>query len=253
MDDAKLDNDRAYLGLQALAQLVEGDHPFKPADEDGRAFEVAWGFLAAALRQGSAVVLLHRHGLAYDSAPNRRALLEHAARIWWLAQDGDDAVDAMNRALQKSQKELRKAVDAAGMQYDATIADAVQAAELPPSSAETFNHFKHLMERMGPPMAAIWIGESQTAHPTLTSAQLFVTREDDTLTLHAEPVYPDGLPTADERAPFIALVLVWMAMLAFNELLAGGPWTDELQEIAADAGIEDMTAGVLPQAKNCSE
>jgi len=38
----------------------------------------------------------------------------------------------MNRALQKSQKELRSAADKAGIRYDATIADAVQAADPPP-------------------------------------------------------------------------------------------------------------------------
>src|SRR5690242_19099715 len=88
MDNAQHDTAPACEGLQALAHLVEGEHPLVPADSDGRAFEVAWGRLAAAHRQGAAIVLLHRHGLGYDTAPNRRALLEHAARIWWLAEDG---------------------------------------------------------------------------------------------------------------------------------------------------------------------
>ncbi|WP_432169071.1 DUF5677 domain-containing protein [Streptomyces sp. 1222.5] len=243
MNDAEQDKAFAYKGLQDLARVVEEVGPMAPAHEDDRAFRVAWGLLAAANRQAAVIVLLHRYGMGYDTSPNRRALLEHAARIWWLAEDGADAVDSMNRALQRSQAALRKASDAAGIKYDATIADIVAGTELPPNKAETYNHFAHLMERMGPPMLAIWIGESMTAHPTLTGAQLFAREESGVLSLLAEPEYPAGFPGPDERAPTIALVLMWHAMCSFNRLLDGEPWTDDLQRIAAEAGIDGSVTG----------
>ncbi|MEU8932373.1 hypothetical protein AB0D30_21085 [Streptomyces sp. NPDC048409] len=251
MDDAQQDNARAYEGLEAMARLVEGPTPFAAADaEDNRAFRIAWGLLATAHRQGAAIVLLHRHGLGHDTSPNRRALLEHAARIWWLAEDGPDAVHAMNRSLQQTQGKLRKAADESGLRYDPTVADAVAAADLPPNSAETFGAFTHLMKRIGPPLLAIWISESMMAHPTLTGAQLFTEDTDEGLVLHANPVYPEGLVSPEERAPFIALVLVWFAMVSFNRLLAGKPWADELQRIAAEAGIEDLSAGAPPKPES---
>ncbi|MGW0993516.1 DUF5677 domain-containing protein [Streptomyces sp. NPDC002523] len=243
MNDAERDKARAYKGLEDLASLVEEGGPLAPADEDDRAFQVAWGLLAAAHRQAAAIVLLHRYGFGHDTSPNRRALLEHAARIWWLAEDGADAVDSMNRALQQSQAGLRKAADAAGIKYDPTIADTVAATEIPPNKAETYNHFKHLMERIGPPMLAIWLGESMTAHPTLTAAQLFSQEKNGVLSLLAAPAYPEGFPGPDKRAPTIALVLMWHAMCSFNRLLDGEPWTDQLQRIAIEAGIEDGPTG----------
>ncbi|MGW3939171.1 hypothetical protein [Streptomyces phaeochromogenes] len=68
------------------------------ADSNDRAFQVAWGPLSAAHRQTIAVVLLHRFSLGGDISLNQRAHLEHAARIWWLGEDGADAVETMNRA-----------------------------------------------------------------------------------------------------------------------------------------------------------
>jgi hypothetical protein len=241
MNDVEQDKALAYKGLEDLARLVEEGGPMVAAESDDRAFQVAWGLLATAHRQAAAIVLLHRHGMGYDTSPNRRALLEHAARIWWLAEDGADAVDVMNRALQKTQANLRAAADDAGMKYDPTIADIVATTELPPNKAETYNRFSHLMKRIGPPMLAIWIGESMIAHPTLTGSQLFSREENGVLTLLAEPTYPEGFPGPDEHAPTIALVLTWHAMCSFNRLLDGEPWTDELQRIAAEAGIEDST------------
>ncbi|MFI5973712.1 hypothetical protein [Streptomyces sp. NPDC051452] len=68
------------------------------ADRNDRAFQVAWGPLAAVHRQANAVVLLHRYSLGGDISLNRRALLEHAARIRWLGEDGVEAVETMNHA-----------------------------------------------------------------------------------------------------------------------------------------------------------
>jgi hypothetical protein len=158
-------------------------------------------------------------------------MLEHAAQIWWLAEDGVEAVESMNH---------RESADSAGITYDATIADAVQSAILPPSKAQTYNNIGHLLRRIGHPLHAIYVGESMLAHASLTSAERFYTDPNaDTVELLSEPRYPENAPGPDTRAPYIALVLVWFAMSSFNRLLDGRPWTNELQRIAAQAGIED--------------
>ncbi|WND33968.1 hypothetical protein RI578_06525 [Streptomyces sp. BB1-1-1] len=239
-DDPPEEIELAYSGLEALAQLADSATDITPADSDARPLFVAWGLLATVHRQGAAVVLLHRHGLGHETAPNRRSMLEHAAQIWWLAEDGSDAVDSMNHALKHTQQKLREAADGAGIAYDASVADAVQAAVLPPSAAQTYNNIGHLLKRIGPPLHAIYVGESMLAHASLTSAERFYSGpETDTVELLSDPRYPEDAPGPDVRAPYIALVLVWFAMSSFNRLLAGQPWTNALQRIAADAGIED--------------
>ncbi|MEV5449969.1 DUF5677 domain-containing protein [Streptomyces sp. NPDC052535] len=232
--------ERAYAGLDALAQLTDALTDPRPAHADERPLYVGWGMLATVHRQAAAVVLLHRHGFGHETAPNRRSMLEHAAQIWWLAEDGTDAVESMNHALKHKQQKLREAADDSGISYDATIADAVQAAVLPPTSAQTYNHIGHLLKRIGPPLHAIYAGESMLTHASLTSAERFFSGPGtDTVELLTTPRYPDDAPGPDTRAPYIALVLTWFAMTAFNRLLAGQPWTDALQRIAQEAGIED--------------
>lgn len=240
------DNQRAYEGLEELAQLTRDVARLGPAEGDRRPFYVAWGLLAAAERQAAAIVLLHRKGLGHEAAPNRRALLEHMAQIEWLADDGADAVDAMNRALQQSQKKLRDAADAAGMAYDPEIADLVAGAVIPSNSAEQFNNFTPLFKRLSDVFLAVWRAETQLAHPTLTAAQCFFDDSArDTVTLYSEPVYRQGVESPIERSPFIAFVVMWSAMQAFNQLLPGQLWSDELQQIAAEGGIDDSwTASV---------
>ncbi|MET9158273.1 DUF5677 domain-containing protein [Streptomyces parvulus] len=218
-------------------------HNPTPADaEDARPLFVAWGMLATVQRQSSAVVLLHRYGLGHETAPNRRSMLEHTAQVWWLAQDGPDAVDSLNHALQRKQKQLREAADEAGLTYDGTIADAVAATELPANPAQTYLNVSHLLKRIGAPLRAIYAGESMLTHASLTSAERFYTQGTDGVRLLSEPQYPDGAQAPGERAPYIALVLLWFAMSSFNQLLDGHPWTEDLQRIAAEAGIEDVAA-----------
>ncbi|MFK4107349.1 hypothetical protein [Streptomyces sp. NPDC002176] len=241
MDDAQTVNDHACQGLQAMAELIETTE-LRPTDQDVSAFRIAWGLLAGAHRQAVAIVLLHRESFGHDTAPNRRALLEHAARIWWLAEDGTDAVICMNRALQRSQASLREAADAAGISYPTEIADAVAAEDIPSNRREVYNSFTPLMQRIGAPLLAIWRSESMSAHPTLTAAQAFSRYENNTLTLLAEPEYPQGVDSPGQYAPLIAATLLWHAMNSFNRLLAGEPWTAALQQIGKDTGIEETAS-----------
>ncbi|MGQ5228624.1 hypothetical protein [Streptomyces sp. yara] len=69
--------ERAYRGLERLAQLMDDLHDAAPADaDDARPLFVAWGLLVTVQRQSHAIVLLHRYGLSHETAPNRRSMLE---------------------------------------------------------------------------------------------------------------------------------------------------------------------------------
>lgn len=118
--------------------------------------------------------------------------------------------------------------------------DMVAAAVIPPNSAEQFNRFTPLFKRFGDALLAIWRAETQLAHPTLTAAQCFFDDTGpDTVRLYDEPTYREGAPSPADRSPYIAFVVLWCAMYAFNQLLPDQPWSDELQRIADAGGIDD--------------
>ncbi|TXC99031.1 hypothetical protein [Streptomyces sp. ISID311] len=239
--DVTTDTQRAYRGIEELAALTEHVARHAPVGGDQRAFLVGWGLLAAMQRQALAVILLHRKGFGHEAAPNRRAMIEHLAQIRWLSEDGCVAVDSMNRALQFSQQRLRDAADAAGMQYDPSIADAVKATVIPAHPANQYNNFSPLLQRLNPVLWAMWRGETQLAHPTLTAAQFFYDdRSEATATLFSEPTRRDGTEDPADRCPYIAFLLLWSAFDGFNRLLKGEPWKEDLQRIASDGGIEEL-------------
>ncbi|MFB7829309.1 DUF5677 domain-containing protein [Streptomyces hydrogenans] len=245
-EDVTTDTQRAYRGIEQLAALTEGVARHAPTEGDTRPYIVAWGLLAALHRQAHAVTLLHRKGFGHEAAANRRSMIEHMAQIRWLSADGTVAVDSMNRALQHSQQKLREAADEAGMEYDPTIADMVKATVLPTHRDNRYTSIGTLLASLQPGLLAYWRGETQLAHPTLTGARFFFDDSDDNgTTLYYAPTRPADTEDLAERSPFIAFALLWSAMDGFNQLLKGEPWTDELQRIAHEGGLDEK--GTAPR------
>ncbi|MFF2697058.1 hypothetical protein ACFVUQ_01685 [Streptomyces cyaneofuscatus] len=165
------------------------------------------------------------------------------AQIQWLAEDGANAVDIMNLALKRSQRELRDAADLVGVSYDPRIPDLVQAAEIPSNPANQFINSHPLLKRLGAPLLATWTGETQLAHPTLTAAQRFFEAAEDKVVLYGEPTYRHGAGNPSDRSPYIAFELMWSAMDTFNHLMNGQPWSEELKRIAAEGGLDEACPG----------
>lgn len=140
------------------------------------------------------------------------------------------------------------------MTYDPTIPDVVQAADIPPNSAEQYNRFAPLLKRLSAPLLAAWVGETQLAHPTLTGAQCFFddTAEDQIL-IYDEPTYREGVDNPTKRSPYIAFTLMWVAMDAFNQLMKDSPWGDELQRIATEGGLDNALTEPLPEEGQASD
>ncbi|MDO0937173.1 hypothetical protein QQY66_37685 [Streptomyces sp. DG2A-72] len=230
-------NRLAIRGLEALTELLVGgaaDHA--PAPENRRPFQVGWGLVAALHRQAAAVVSLHRNGLAHEAAPNRRLMVEYVAHLQWLVRDGEDTVDSMNKAHQFKHTGLRQAADDRGYQYDADTANAVRDAVIPGSPANQYSQMNALTKRLGGGLFESYIGETQLSHATLTAAGCFYRESDDTIELTLTPTYGiEGDPM--EASPYLAFYFLFFGMIAFNDLMVGSPWTDDLKAIGDTAGL----------------
>lgn len=60
-----------------------------------RLFSAVFGWWAGITRSSQAVVVLHEAGLAHESKPIVRTILQHTLVMQWLVDTGDDAVDAV--------------------------------------------------------------------------------------------------------------------------------------------------------------
>lgn len=230
-------NQKALRGLEALTGLLtSGAADHAPAPDDRRPFLVGWGLVAALHRQAAAVVVLHSKGLGHEAAPNRRLMVEYVAKLQWLVRDGDDAVGSMNKAFQYEHSKLRKAADAGGYQYDAEAADAVRDAVIPSNPADTYNGTSKLLDRLGGGLLQSWLGETQLSHATLVAAGCFYRESDEALELFDVPTYGiEGDPT--NVSPYIAFFFLYFGMIAFNDLMVGSPWTNDLKAIGDAAGL----------------
>lgn len=236
-------NERATQGLQGLTELLKQDvGQYAPAESEHRPFVIGWGLVAALHRQACAVVLLHRHGLGHEAAPNRRLMIEYMAQLQWLARDGEDAADSMNKAFQYTHGRLRKAVDAGDVfTYDrevAAVADAVAAAVVPSNSANEFAATGKLLGRLGNGLLEIWTSETQLSHSGIAAARAFFDdSSDEAVRLYDSPRYGKA-PNPNELSPFVAFMLLYFGMEAFNDLMPDKPWTPQLERIARQTGLK---------------
>jgi hypothetical protein len=70
-------------------------------------------------------------------------------------------------------------------------------------------------------------------HPSLTAIQEFAHDGEEGLIFRQRPLHEELVPCQQ-----FCLMVLFDAMLAFNTLLVGSPWTDVLMEVAADHGCQ---------------
>lgn len=235
-------NEKAHQGLTELTELLKQDvGQFAPSPADRRPFIIGWGLVAALHRQACAVTLLHRKGLGHEAAPNRRLMIEYMAQLQWLARDGEEAADSLNKAFQHTHSKLRKAVDEGGVfTYDdevAASADAVAAAVVPPNATNQYNLTSKLLGRLGNGLLEIWTSETQLSHSGITAARVFFNDSSaEAIQLYGSPQYGEA-PNPDELSPFMAFMLLYFGMEAFNDLMVGSPWATDLERIGVEASL----------------
>lgn len=230
--------------LTRLEALITEDLHTLVDPETVEAGAVGWGLLFNILHQVEAITTLHRHlppdASCYATAPLRRALIEYAVTLVWLADERNEAIHVLDIGLKNDQQKLAQGLDANGLRANfpdeaLQVIKSVLAAELPKHPDETLRSFENLLTAYSyENLRVYWRVESRFSHPSLSAAQIFYQRSATDWKLSQRP------QTSGELVPCIALCVIVLldSMAAYNTLLVGRPWTVELNSIAADLGRE---------------
>jgi hypothetical protein len=224
-------------GILELEKLLYPDL-YKFVDPASRAAQVGWGVFFTVAHQIKAVLTLHRDELCFSAGPNRRTVIEYALFLAWLTDDGDAAVDALNRSLQSNQKLLashlreRSLLDQFPTHAKQELAKTV-AEPLEPHPDERLIKPWHLIEEYDSSLKPFYAAESRFSHVSMTSVQFFMKVDGDTISLSQTPVPEEALSCEN-----FCLHTYAQAFAAFNRLLVGQPWTAELARIADEFGAD---------------
>jgi hypothetical protein len=232
-------------GLIRLENLITADL-HKHIDPMNRAAVIGWGLFFTVAHQVRAILTLHKAGACGAASPNRRSALEYAITLRWCVDQGDRIGDIYNRKLRGDQIQLAKALKADGTKdrYKGAYEVMVQTVKtvnetIAADPNERLVKIDNLIE--GYKLTKEWsfyTVESRFTHPTPTGVQMFFKTEGDDFHVSQMPMHEEIVPCV----PY-CLWIFHMAMLAFNEVLTGNPWTTELEQIAKEYGF----ATTLPQ------
>jgi hypothetical protein len=203
-----------------------------------RAAVVGWGTMLNVMHLVKGVRVLHGAACCHAAIPVLRSIMEYALGTIWLADAGDGAVDVFNRRFQYAQGKLRKAVGDTNLdgRFPADVVKHFRdtlGVDLPTHPDERLASFTNLMAEYGAEeMVAVYHVLSGIAHLSLEGAQTFFKEKGNTVQVWREPYRGELMPCEQ-----ICLQMEFAAMLAYNELLNGKPWTAALAEIGKDHGL----------------
>lgn len=237
-------------GLARLETLVTSDLGSR-LNGMNRAAVVGWGTIFNVIHLVKGVRVLHAASCCHAAIPVLRSVLEYTLGTIWLADAGDAAVDVFNRRFQYAQGKLGKAVGDADL--DAKFpSDVVKhfrdtlAVELPTHPDERLASFTNLMVEYGAEdMVSVYHVLSGMTYLSLEGAQAFFKDEDGALRVWQNPHRGEVIPCEQ-----VSLQMQFAAMLAYNDLLDGKPWTSALVEIARDHGLSLERAARKPREKS---
>lgn len=189
-----------------------------------------FGWYRASVRLAQACLTLHDAELDHEAASLRRSLLEHVTALMWVADSGDVAVNAIQRAHQHWLGRLVASTEGDGWPEIPSEVRSTLDTELPASPEE---HLQHMTQRLSafnmkvflPP----WLSDTAVAHPCLTSARYYWREHPDgSVSFTRTPEVTDGLPSLAGNA-----VLLMLATLAMSRLLGE---VERLTDAAKEAG-----------------
>jgi hypothetical protein len=224
-------------GLNELEALIYPDLS-KYIDPTSRPAQVGWGVFFTVAHQVRAILTLHRDKVCFSGGPNRRTIVEYALFLAWLADDGESAVDVLNRSLQNEQKRMAARLTRDNLldQFPAharqLLTETIET-PLDPHPDERLLKAWNLIDEYDSRLRSYYAAESRFSHVSLTSVEFFMHGDGDNVRLSQMPVPEEAMPCPD-----FCLHVFSQAFLTFNELLTGRPWTKNLARIAETYGLD---------------
>lgn len=181
---------RDLVALWATAPLPPQDE-FSFQTRESRAgyigVVIAWGWMVRTSRTGEAALNLEQQGFSEEAAPLIRTMLEHTIRLRWAVTSGPQFVEVLARMRAKSFDLLTRSQFGGDLGAD-LVAQLEEAAS---SHDEAFRHLdverqllaivKKDPESLGRLYQA-WLVETQFCHPTMTSAEAYISSSDSGVT-----------------------------------------------------------------------
>jgi hypothetical protein len=224
-------------GIDRLYALVSDDlHAL--VDPKNTAAIVGWGTTFNALHLVRGIRALHTTGCCAAAPPLLRSLLEYTVGTIWLADAGDDAVEILNRGTLHTHRKLNRALTKIDDQKwrERLPAEAIRnfesvvATVLEAHPDEYLLNFTRLLEEYG---FAEWVSVynvlAAVSHLSNVGAQRFFTQTPEAFVVAQLPITNEVVPCEE-----FAFGLLVDTMAAYDKLLAGGPWTAGLAEIATE-------------------
>ncbi|MFF3364499.1 DUF5677 domain-containing protein [Streptomyces misionensis] len=232
-------------GLMRLENLIASNlHEY--IDPVDRSSVIGWGLFFNVAHQVRAVLTLHQAGACGAASPNRRSALEYAITLRWCVDQGDRIGDIYNRKLRGDQIQLAKAIKADGTKdryrdaYEIMVETVKTVNEtIPADPNEKLVKIDNLIKGYGLTKEwSLYTAESRFTHPTPTGVQMFFKDDGEAIHVSQTPIHEEIV-----ACQLYCLWILHIAMLAFNEVLTGKPWTAELEQVAKEYGF----ATTLPQ------
>lgn len=211
-------------GLEGLLATL----PAAPGDgTDAQVWAHAHGFFCRAARTCQAILALVDAGRGAESAPLRRAALEHALALAWVIDEGEAAIAALARAHQNRMRSIRDLLDD---RWDVKAAEfeRLLGFEVESQGQDHLVGFGNLVKRydLSEDLLIAWLTDTGESHPSYLTARAY---------------WHDGgtrLGTEGEDRPGTdvhGLAFVWWLAACQMDRLVG--WGERLSEIGRPAGL----------------
>lgn len=227
------DNYASILG-DVVAIYATRPRPLGLKASHFRITHLAHGWYMRAHRTAEAIVLLRELGYAHEAWPLRRALLEHAVNLKWLAADGERVADLVRRAGAHSAKKRRASVIEAGWSsadlaiFDEVIADLDATDEH--RQLDYLQAFARRVKAYGTPADyAGYLIDTAHSHPSWETAAPYI-RDDGE---GAVALLNDPPESSDPNDAGQCAIHLWQGLVAINSMMETPVWSAQLNQLGA--------------------
>lgn len=211
-----------------LTRLLDELPSVPPPALDPEVYACAHGFFCRIARTSQAALHLIDLGLSDESAPLRRALMEHVLQLAWVIEDGAPAVRAHVRARQARMNSIRALLDDR-WSIPSEVFDRLLAFDVPSEGQDHMVHFGQLVKRYGTQLSndllAAWLTDTGSSHPSHSTYSAYWDATSGLVT---------SVPARERNDVHAVGFLWWLGACQMDQVMR---WGDRLNEIGKQVGL----------------